>query len=140
MPDDKSKVGEPDRSRVAADQDYEVRQLVGKYGLSVEYARYLIARVGNDPVELDRVAKGLFLAASTVQPLTSLDPIGTFPATRLNNSLVVICRQSVGRRLKTSTSGVCSPAHVFDSGVLPSQLSHREPGSSLLPLKRWFFL
>ena len=24
MPDDKSKVGEPDRSRVAADQDYEV--------------------------------------------------------------------------------------------------------------------
>ena len=39
MPDDKSKVGEPDRSRVAADQDYEVRQLVGKYGLSVEYAR-----------------------------------------------------------------------------------------------------
>ena len=85
MPDDKSKVGEPDRSRVAADQDYEVRQLVGKYGLSVEYARHLIARVGNDPVELDRVAKGLFLAASTVQPLTSLDPIGTFPATRLNN-------------------------------------------------------
>jgi Protein of unknown function (DUF3606) len=65
MPDDKSKVGEPDRSRVAADQDYEVRQLVGKYGLSVEYARHLIARVGNDPVELDRVAKGLFLAAST---------------------------------------------------------------------------
>jgi hypothetical protein len=64
MPEDKSKVGEPDLSR-AADQDYEVRQLVGKYGLSVEYARHLIARVGNDPVELDRVAKGLFLAAST---------------------------------------------------------------------------
>ena len=46
---------------------------------------HLIARVGNDPVELDRVAKGLFLAASTVQPLTSLDPIGAFPATHLNN-------------------------------------------------------
>jgi hypothetical protein len=30
MPDDKSKVGEPDRSRVAADQDYEVRQLMEK--------------------------------------------------------------------------------------------------------------
>jgi hypothetical protein len=27
MPDDKTKVGEPDRSRVSADQDYEVRQL-----------------------------------------------------------------------------------------------------------------
>ena len=27
MPDDKSKVGEPDRSRVAADQDHEVSHL-----------------------------------------------------------------------------------------------------------------
>ena len=31
MPDDKSNVGEPDRSRVAADQDYEVGYLAGKY-------------------------------------------------------------------------------------------------------------
>jgi hypothetical protein len=31
MPDDKSKVGEPDRSRLAADQDYEVRQLAEKH-------------------------------------------------------------------------------------------------------------
>jgi Protein of unknown function (DUF3606) len=65
MADDKSKVGEPDSSRVTADQDDEVRYLVGKYGLSKEYVRQLIARVGNDPVELDRVARGLFLAAST---------------------------------------------------------------------------
>ena len=34
MPDDKTKVGEPDRSRVSADQDYEVRQLAEKHGLS----------------------------------------------------------------------------------------------------------
>ena len=27
MPDDKTKVGEPDRSRVAAEQNYEVRYL-----------------------------------------------------------------------------------------------------------------
>jgi hypothetical protein len=36
MPDDKTKVGEPDRSRVAADQDYEVRQLAEKHGLSLQ--------------------------------------------------------------------------------------------------------
>jgi hypothetical protein len=36
MPDDKTKVGEPDRSRVAADQDYEVRRLAEKHGISLE--------------------------------------------------------------------------------------------------------
>jgi hypothetical protein len=39
MPDDKTKVGEPDRSRVAADQNYEVRYLAQKFGLSDEQAR-----------------------------------------------------------------------------------------------------
>ena len=34
MPDDKSKVGEPDRSRVAADQNYEVRYLSQQCGLA----------------------------------------------------------------------------------------------------------
>ena len=33
MPDDKTKVGEPDRSRVAAEH-YEVRYLAQKFGLS----------------------------------------------------------------------------------------------------------
>jgi hypothetical protein len=65
MPDDKSKVGEPDRSRVAADQGYEVRHFAAKYDLSQEYIRDLIARVGNDPVDIERVAKGLLQAAST---------------------------------------------------------------------------
>ena len=45
-PDDKNKVGEPDRSRVAEKQDYEVRYLAQKYGLDREQARNLIARVG----------------------------------------------------------------------------------------------
>jgi hypothetical protein len=36
MPDDKSKVGEADRNRVAGDQDYEVRYLADKYGLNQE--------------------------------------------------------------------------------------------------------
>jgi uncharacterized protein DUF3606 len=66
MPDDKSKVGEPDRSRVSADQDYEVRHFAAKYDLSQEYVRDLIARVGNDRDELERVAKELRAAASTL--------------------------------------------------------------------------
>ena len=58
MPDDKSKVGEPDRSRVAADQNYEVRYLAQKFGLSDEQAREL-ARVGNDREKLDNAAREL---------------------------------------------------------------------------------
>ena len=65
MFDDKSNVDQPDRSRVAAIQEYEVRHLAGKYGLSQDHVRHLIARVGNDPVELDRLARALLLAAST---------------------------------------------------------------------------
>jgi hypothetical protein len=59
MPDDKSKVGEPDRSRVAGDQDYEVQYLAEKYGLSQAQARELIARIGNDREKLEEAAKGL---------------------------------------------------------------------------------
>jgi len=59
MPDDKSKIGEPDRSRVAADQNYEVGYLAGKYGLSAQQVRQLIARVGNDREKLDQAARKL---------------------------------------------------------------------------------
>ena len=59
MPDDKRNVGEPDRSRVAATQDYEVQYLAEKYGLSHDQARELIARVGNNREKLDEAAKGL---------------------------------------------------------------------------------
>ena len=59
MPDDKNKVGEPDRSRVAEKQDYEVRYLAQKYGLDREQARNLIARVGNDREKLDQAAREL---------------------------------------------------------------------------------
>jgi hypothetical protein len=59
MPDDKTKVGEPDRSRVSGDQDYEVRQLAEKHGLSPTQIRELIARVGNDREQLERAAKEL---------------------------------------------------------------------------------
>jgi Protein of unknown function (DUF3606) len=52
MPDDKNKVGEPDRSRVAEKQDYEVGYLAQKYGLDREQERNLIARIGNDREKL----------------------------------------------------------------------------------------
>ena len=44
MPDDKSKVGEPDRSKVAKDQDYEVSHLAQEYGISKD----LPGRLGPD--------------------------------------------------------------------------------------------
>jgi len=59
MPDDKSHVGEPDRSRVADEQDYEVRYLAEKHGLTVEQARDLIAKVGNDREALDEAMRKL---------------------------------------------------------------------------------
>jgi hypothetical protein len=59
MPDDKTKVGEPDRSRVSADQDYEVRQLAEKHDLSPTQIHELIARVGNDREKLEEAAKQL---------------------------------------------------------------------------------
>jgi hypothetical protein len=59
MTDDKSNVGEPDRSKVAGDEDYEVRYLAEKYGLSREQARELVARIGNDRAKLEEAAKGL---------------------------------------------------------------------------------
>ena len=55
MPDDKTKVGEPERSRLAADQDYEVGYLAGKYGLNAQQVRQLIARVGNDREKLEQI-------------------------------------------------------------------------------------
>ena len=58
MPDDKSKVVEPDRSKMVADH-YEVSPLAQKYGLTQQEARDLIARVGNDRDKLDRAAKEL---------------------------------------------------------------------------------
>ena len=43
MPDDKTKLGERDRSRVAADQDYEVQHFAETHDLSPQQVRDLIA-------------------------------------------------------------------------------------------------
>jgi hypothetical protein len=56
MPDDKTHIGEPDRSRVAAGERYEVSDFASRHGISVDEARALIERFGNDRATLDREA------------------------------------------------------------------------------------
>lgn len=57
MSDDPNKRGAQDRSRVAGDEDYEVRYFADKHGISMEQAQQLIAEHGNDRDELDRAAE-----------------------------------------------------------------------------------
>lgn len=57
MSDDKSKQDNRDRSRVAGDEDYEVRHFAEKHGISQEQAQQLIERHGNNREELDRAAE-----------------------------------------------------------------------------------
>ena len=59
MADDKTNRGEPDRSRVAAGEGYEVEYFARKHGITVEQARELIDRVGNDRGALDAAAAKL---------------------------------------------------------------------------------
>jgi Protein of unknown function (DUF3606) len=59
MADDKTNRGEPDRSKVAGNEGYEVRYLAEKHGLTPEQARELIRRVGNDRTKLDAEAAKL---------------------------------------------------------------------------------
>ena len=59
MPDNKSQVGEPDRSRVAAAERYEVQHLAERTGISTDEARELIEKFGNDRETLEREAAKL---------------------------------------------------------------------------------
>lgn len=59
MADDKSNVGEPDRSRVSGSETYEVSYFASKHGLSQEQAREPIERHGNDRETLHREAEKL---------------------------------------------------------------------------------
>lgn len=61
MVDDKTKTGRQDRSRVAAEQDYEVRDLAEKFDISPAQAKRLIERHGNDRGMLEREASKLAL-------------------------------------------------------------------------------
>ena len=59
MSDDKNQVGGPDRSRVAGGEDYEVRHFADANGISMDEARTLIGRHGNDREALTREAAKL---------------------------------------------------------------------------------
>jgi len=59
MADNREHVGEPDRSRVSGSEDYEVRHFADKHGISMDQARQLIAKHGNQRDELDRAAEQL---------------------------------------------------------------------------------
>ncbi|MDW6020646.1 DUF3606 domain-containing protein [Mesorhizobium sp. BAC0120] len=59
MADDKSKQDKRDRDRVAGDEDYEVRYFANSNGISVDQARELIRKHGNDRKTLEREAKSL---------------------------------------------------------------------------------
>ena len=56
MADDKTKRGEPDRSKVAADETYELGAFAAKHGLSLADARALIKKAGNNRAVLDKEA------------------------------------------------------------------------------------
>jgi hypothetical protein len=53
MSDDTSNRGGQDRSRVAGEQDYEVRYFAEKHGLSIDEAQRLIDQHGNSREKLD---------------------------------------------------------------------------------------
>lgn len=59
MADDKTHVGEPDRSRVSGSEDYEVRYFADQNGITMDQARDLIARHGNDREALNAAARRL---------------------------------------------------------------------------------
>jgi len=57
MSDDKTKRGEPDRSRISLNEDYEVRYWTERFGVSKEQLAVAIQRVGNS-VDAVRLALG----------------------------------------------------------------------------------
>ncbi len=56
MTDDKTKTDNRDRKYVAAEEDYEVRFLAQEAGISLDQARELIAKHGNDREALNAAA------------------------------------------------------------------------------------
>ena len=59
MTDNPQKQDNRDRSRVSGSEDYEVRYFAEQNGISMDQARDLIARFGNDRETLNREARKL---------------------------------------------------------------------------------
>ncbi len=56
MPDNKSKRGKADRSRVSGNEGYEVSYFARKHDITQEQARNLIKKVGNNRDKLNKAA------------------------------------------------------------------------------------
>jgi hypothetical protein len=56
MADDKSNAGQQDRSRVAAEQQYEVSYFADKHGITIERARNIIRKAGASRADADAAA------------------------------------------------------------------------------------
>ena len=59
MADDRTNVGNRDRSRVASGEGYEVEYFAQKHGITADEARNLIRQHGNNRKTLDREAEKL---------------------------------------------------------------------------------
>ena len=57
MSDNTSNRGSGDRARVAADEEYEVRYLAEKHGITPEQVQQLIAQHGNSREQLEQAVK-----------------------------------------------------------------------------------
>ena len=53
MPDDKKKIGAPDRRMVSASEDYELRYFARKHNIPLAEARRLLQLHGNDRDRLE---------------------------------------------------------------------------------------
>ncbi|GLS35987.1 hypothetical protein GCM10010869_15760 [Mesorhizobium tianshanense] len=59
MDDDKTRTDNRDRSRVAGDEDYEVRHFAEEAGITPDQARTLIKRHGTDRKVLNEIAESI---------------------------------------------------------------------------------
>lgn len=59
MADDKTRTDNRDRSRVAGDEDYEVRHFAEEAGITPDQARTLIKRHGTDRKVLNEIAESI---------------------------------------------------------------------------------
>jgi Protein of unknown function (DUF3606) len=59
MADNKKKTGTADRSKVAANEGYELAYFAKKHGISQDLARAMIKKIGNNREKLNKAAAKL---------------------------------------------------------------------------------
>ena len=63
MPDDKSKSGGQDRTRINVNEDYELRDWAEKFGVSPEELKAAVSKVGDQAAAVAQHLKGTGRAA-----------------------------------------------------------------------------